>query len=39
MTGTVIAVQALSMGQCKEEAARFMLLEGLQKGQWVMLRL
>jgi hypothetical protein len=32
-------MQALSMGQGQEEAARSMLLDGLQKGQWVMLRL
>jgi hypothetical protein len=32
-------MQALSMGQGQEEAARSMLLEGLQKGQWVQLRL
>jgi hypothetical protein len=31
-------MQALSMGQGQEEAARSMLLDGLQKGQWVMLQ-
>ena len=30
--------QALSMGQGQEEAARAMLLDGLQKGHWVMLQ-